>query len=98
MKLKARKKKVSDCVFSCIGSYSVLKAEVIVNDDRKEYTDFEVVISNVTNENTISEIIRCHDSGVLSILVGEDSFSMIVDNSDFIMSLFLSSFLTLNEV
>ncbi len=89
-----RENAVNEFVQKCIGDYSVLNFDIRTNDDSDDsYTDFDIIITNNRNENTIIEVLRCWDyEGGIEILKGEDFYS--TDEQDFIMCLFLDRFLT----
>lgn len=93
-----RKIQVQQFVENCLGEYSPLEYQIRVNDDSDEsHTDFEVAITNNTNNNKAFAILRSHDyEGGIEMLKGEDFYA--TNELDFVVELFLNQFLTLVEV
>jgi len=85
-------------VESCLGRYSgILNYIIMFNDDSDCSEDFinvdyEVRISNMTNDNITGCILRFNNDGKIELLRGEDF--QVIDPIDFVMELFLEEFLT----
>lgn len=96
--MKTRKVRIVEFVQNCLGDYKdLLQWTISVNDESGDYTDFEVTITNTTNDNHVHPVLRCYDyEGGIDIHRGEDTYS--TDEKDFIMELFLTKFLTFVEV
>lgn len=80
------------------GYESYLNFEVKNNyysDSEPEEQDFEIIVTNVTNSDRVSLILKVHDVEGFSLEKVEE-FQSNIDERDFVMFLFLHSFLTHN--
>lgn len=95
--MNKREEQIKEFMQGCLEDYPVLKYEITINDNSEDdYTDFEITVTNDTNDKESHTILRCWDyQGGIEILRGEDFYG--TDEKDFIMELFLTEFLTLVE-
>lgn len=96
--MKKREEQIQKFIQDCLGEYSVLKYKIELNDNSdQDCTDFLVTVTNTTNNKQICSVLRCYDyEGGIELLKGEDFYA--TDEKDFVVSLFLTEFLTLIEV
>lgn len=92
-----RLKQIQDFTNSIIGKYPMLTHGIQLNNEEEDVSDFEVTITNSTNEKRSVIVLRCHDYlGGIDILKGDEFYS--TDELDFAMTLFLDLFLTFREI
>jgi predicted RND superfamily exporter protein len=99
--MSTRIQKAKNFVKKALSGYeSYLNFEVKNNyysADEPEEQDFEVIVTNVTNSDRVSLILKVHDVEGFSLEKAEE-FQSNIDERDFVMFLFLHSFLTHADV
>lgn len=92
--------KIKNFLGDSIGFYKdILNYEIILNDETRYATLYEVVISNTTNQNKVSIVLKVFNydkGGGIYILCGDEFIH--ATQQVVLMDLFLSQFLTFKDV